>query len=449
MPASANPQIGPGYGDPLGFGAGAFRSQVLGGLILTDRFWTTQADQHPEWWLIGTRRLGTTQLAGFPVTVELEELRVFSGGYWLELRDRWGELIAELNDWSGGRWTETVNEPGELTFSYPRDTSEADSFENPNEVWLYRGKGIYPERAFVIQFKRLIDAETRTVEVSCEGLLAQWGLEVIRSYDSGGSRTVKQILGDWVYGHQLIQPGIYLGTLAPAIGNQTLMAAAENKTLLQALQDLLALYGGYYYVTPQRRLCWKETIGNDLGHVIRYGKNATGIVQEVDYRTVNNRLVVTGVVAGTPATVTVNDLDSQSEFGIRTGFYQAPDVVNAGDLTKLAQAELLRRSRPQETISVGVIDLSMTDLYDYAFEALALDPGSRVSLVSKESETAVTCRVYQVVRDLDDPLGVQIQVGDTAGGVGTTVSYKPKPDFIRAMANVVGYVQKQQQRGAA
>lgn len=449
MVSTANPQIGPGYGAPLGAGAAMFGCLLPGGLVLTGRLWTPQAEQHPEWWTYRSRTYRSIPYRGFPITVDLEALRVFKGGYRLELRDRWGVLLFNLEDWNSGRWTDTVNEPGSLSFTYPRERDEVDSFVNPNEVWLYRGNGIYPERVFIVQQKKLSDAESRMVEVNCEGLLAQWGQEVIRSYDSGGAKTVRQILGEWTFTQQLLQPGIYAGTIGPTLEAEQVMAAAENKTLLQAFLDLHAIYGGYFYVTPQRRLCWKETIGNDLGHVIRYGKNALSIQQDVDYRSVNNRLVVTGNVTGTPVTLVVNDLDSQAEYGIRTGFYEAPDVVTIPDLTKLAQAELTRRSRPQETIQVGVIDLSHTELYDYSFEALGLDPGSKVSLVSKESETAISCRVYQVVRDLADPLGVQIEVGDTSGGVGTSVSYKPRPDFIRAVAGLVRYVQKQQQRSAS
>lgn len=387
----------------------------------------------------------------YPYHLVLDEYRQYTGVYRLELRTNTGELLYELPDYYSAQWVDEVNAPGSLSFSYKADVALTESFYNPNEIWMYRGVELLPSRTFIIQHVRWGDAETREVTVSAEGILSQWASEVIRSYDSGGVTTVWNILNDWCNTQQQINPGIYLGIVDPLFKHYSITAAATNKTLLQAFRDLADLLGGYFYCTYTRRLCWKETVGSDEGHIIRYGRNALEITREIDYRGINNRIVAVGAVNGVDSTVTVNDTDSQAEYGIRTGFYEAPDVVVASDLTALAEAELLRRSVPQTTISVSAIDLSHVDI-DYEWHALAMEPGSKINLVRREDDGTglhIECRVFRITRDLMNPEQVTLEVGDTSRESGTTVTYAPKKSFVDALARVMGYVQRNVQKRVA
>ncbi|MCL4735372.1 MAG: phage tail protein [Candidatus Omnitrophica bacterium] len=393
----------------------------------------------------------TAWLNYYPVLSDVPLAVLARGDYRLEVRDSSGTLLAEMTDIIGGKWIDEVNAPGSLEITYPAENSEAKYFVPPNEVWLYRGPAAKPLRAFIVQAVTWTDGETRDVTVQCEGLLAQWGLEVIRSYDAGGVVTVRTVLDAWINDHQNLQPGIYLGLVDPWIQFTQVTAAAENKTILQALRDLHEAIGGYYYVTPERRLCWKGTIGNDEGHVIRYGRNAIQISRSIDYRTINNRLVGTGVVNGTDETVTRNDSQSQSAYGIRTGFYEAPDTMLKSDLTALTDAELVRRSVPETVIEVESIDLSHVDYLAYEWEALALEPGSRVTLMRRDGDRkglAISCRVYRIERDLMNPEKVKLEIGDTSRSVGNVITYRPQKSWLDSLARVMGYVQRQVQSKA-
>lgn len=451
-----NNQVGLYYGDPTGVpnNLGGFNSlsALLG--IAGNELAYRMPDSMPGKPL-NTLPLACGMYSGYsggintyPYHLILSEYRQYTGTYRLELRTNAGALLYELPDYYAANWTDEVNAPGSLSFSYPADVALTENFYNPNEIWMYRGAELLPSRTFIIQSVRWTDAETREVSVSAEGIMSQWATEVIRSYDSGGVTTVWNILNDWVNTQQQIQPGIYLGIIDPSFRNFSLTAAATNKTLLQAFRDLADLLGGYFYVTHTRRLCWRTTVGNDEGHVIRYGRNAIDITREIDYRGINNRLVAVASVNGTDSTITVNDTDSQDDYGIRTGFYEAPDVMTAGDLTALAEAELLRRSVPQTTISVSAIDLSHVDI-DFEWHALGMEPGSRINLVRREEDATglhIECRVFRITRDLMNPEAVTLEVGDTSRESGTTVTFAPKKSFVDALANVMGYVQRNVQK---
>lgn len=441
--------LGSGYGTPTGFNQ---RGGINGRACLFNGVVLQRAVSAYPIAFQGNAWMGNTVYLNFyPVLSELQLAVLHRGDYHLEVRSSTGTLLAELPDILSGKWTDEVNAAGSLEFTYPADNAEADFFITPNEIWLYRGPAVKPLRAFMIQAVKWTDGDTRDVSVQCEGLLAQWGVEVLRDYDAGGVVTVRTVLDAWINSYQLIQPGIYIGEIDPWIQFTQVTAAAENKTMLQAFRDLHEAIGGYYYVTPQRRLCWKTTIGNDAGNNIRYGRNALEITKSIDYRTINNRLVGTGVVNGTDQTVTLNDTDSQGDYGIRTGFYEAPDTMVLSDLTALTNAELLRRSVPETVIEVEAIDLSHVDYLSYEWEALALEPGSRVNLLRRDGDRkgmAVSCRVYKVTRDLSKPEKVQIEVGDTSRSVGNVVTYKPQKSWLDSLARVMGYVQRQVQAKA-
>ncbi|MCG3198555.1 MAG: hypothetical protein GHCLOJNM_03058 [bacterium] len=447
MVQATDRRVGPLWGRPTGFNEGTFNGVVVNGL---DERLLSMFAGSGEVASEGADAVGVGEgaVGGLLLNAVFQDQPSISttGEYRLELRTREGRFLSHLPKWLTARWVDAVNQPGSLEFTYFAAEDPALFLSHPNEVWLLRGRETTPRRVFVIQATEEEEEDERVLKVSCEGLLARFAKDYIRNYTTGGARSVANILADWLNTYQGQSPAISVGRLHPGIAQTQLTLGAHDKSILAALKELIEMLGGYMYVSPRRRLVWDYDIGYQEGHVIGFAKNATRINHALDYRAIETRLIATGkTIAGETLTVIVDDTAAQALYGIRTGYYHAPDVDVESQLQTLAENELARRNRPREEFQIGMIDLSHTDQFDYSFEALALEPGSLIRLVSKESGTNITAKVWQVTRDLADPMKVQMEVGDVAGGLGYGVSFKPKTDLLDALARLVSYVQRVQQ----
>jgi len=441
-----NPRIGRRYEQYVPLNGSPFNTKCFNGMYLSSRWLPTSTAYG-----FGAFNFGENPFNYFGGLIDTTAQQNTSGDYRLELRDKNGVFISHLLYWKNATWTDPVNEPGQLSFEYPAWESEADSFSYPNRVQLFRGTEYYPRRVFVIQKVKVIEKEDRWKRVECEGLLSLLAREKILDYNPGGTaETVTEILSNWLIDHQQLSPSINLGAIDTAIGSESIAVKFDKKSILQAIRDLHKIYGGYFRVTAGGRFTWKYQLGNDVGHVIRFGKNAAEITQELDYRMIETRLIGTATrFDGSSVEVTVNDAAAQSTYDIITGFYKSPidvanDATGTATLTTLTTNELARRSGPKESFLIGAIDLSFTDRYDYNWEAGAMDPGSRIRIIANDGNTDIEAAVYKVIRTLDNPLAVRIYPVDISGGVGVSVSYERKADFIDALGGVIRYVQEQQ-----
>ena len=402
-------RIGLRYGKGISIGTTRIGTTPLGGLFDQTK-WEDPAGA------FGFNALGfnDSEFNDYGDPFDLTTDRVFSGSYRIEVRDKDGELLDKLPNFFDSQWMDKVNEPGSLSFSYMNDQDEAANLEYPNLIYLYRGTELYPERVFIIQSKKIRETEGDIATVECEGVIAQLARENIDSYNSGEStKTVYEILTEILADHQQLSNKFNLGYIDPSIGNSEIVFSLEKKSIYQALTELQSLFAGFVYSTPQRRLVWRKQIGSDEGHIIRFGKNATEIEETIDYRTIETRLHATAdLYSGGTASVTVNDTTAQATYGIIEGYFKSIPVASVSELTTLATAELARRATPKKDYKVSAVDLSQTDKFDFSFEALALDPGSFVKLISDASGKEYEVVVFAVSRDIGNPLNVQIQPVD-------------------------------------
>ena len=203
-----------------------------------------------------------------------------------------------------------------------------------------------------------------------------------------------------------------------AIANQVRNTRIENKSILEALNDLHKTIGGYFRVNATRTLRWIRNPGVNRGHRIDIKKNATFIKKSTDYSNLATRIIAygRGVDKDIRLSVTVNDGTAQSTYGIISAVINDQSIANINDLTDWANAELQRRKTPLTTYDVGMIDLSQTDVLDYSFEASALEIGALVRLLGNDSNIDINTRVLKITRNLDNPLDVKIEVGDPNAG---------------------------------
>lgn len=372
---------------------------------------------------LGQRRLASVRL-GYPdrIAVFSDESRYGSRVpfYRMEVRNPSGTLLAVVNDWHEADIEERVNEPVELSLSVWYQSPAREHLTFPNQVWLYRSDAVTPTHKTIIY---------HTVDKSTEGeirTVTAWGIqrkladEVIETYTTGeAGATIQQIVRD-LLGYQLLTPTVSLGTLSTAIGSAVRVVDVDNKTIAQVLDELRDTIGGFIYIDAANRLQWRTAIGNNLGHTIRIGRNATSITRTVDYSEIKTRIIAygAGVTADTRLAVTVNDSSAQSTYGVRVGTFTNQSITDADTLEAAATAVLRRSVVPQTRYAVDMIDLSRTDLYDLSFEAFALDLGSCVNLIASAISMDIWTRVVSVRRDLADPLDVQITVSDPEAGGG-------------------------------
>jgi phage minor structural protein len=349
--------------------------------------------------------------------------------YRLESHQQDGTLLHFLPNWWAGSWNQKTLSPETLQFSYDATNEFASDFVFPNEIWLYKGDNTTPQQKFIIVSPEDTESEGYVFTVQAKSLLYQLAKETIPFYEVTEATSISTILGA-ILALQTQTPAIGLGKIDADIGNATRIIRYENKTILTILLDLQRSIGGYFTVDVNRRLNWKRTIGFDLGHQIRLGKNSTVITRRPDYSDIATRMI--GLGAGVDKdirlSVTVNDATAQSNFGIITGVFNDQSITDIDMLTAATTAELNRRKVARVTYDIGTIDLSQdnSDL-DYSFEATALTPGTKVNIIGGQSDVDIYTRVQDIDIPLDTPsVGVTIGVSNPDAGTDAWGNNEPR-----------------------
>ena len=116
--------------------------------------------------------------------------------------------------------------------------------------------------------------------VSCDGLMARLGEEIIATYDTGtdGSPVGEIVTALLAFQRKATQVGE--GTVG-ATGTRAI--SITNKSILSSLIQLQESVGGYISVDNDWDFQWPTTIGEDKKQEIRYRKNLRGIIRDIDY----------------------------------------------------------------------------------------------------------------------------------------------------------------------
>lgn len=451
MTLGYNNQHGPGWDNwYLPLNGQPLNAQVVGGFFPVSEFSGSTDRDHANS-RFGNPMFGARMFGYSGEVYDVAGEQATTGDYRIELRESDGTLIEKVTRFWEAQWIDETNNPGSLVFTVHREDITIASYVFPNEVWLYRGMEPYARRKFIVQESHASEEEGVYLTVTCEGLMSQLAREQIEDYNAAGTpSTVEAIIRDWLADHQNLLPNIQVGDISASIGDTVFAASiptGKEITILSALRMIHDSIGGFFYVTPGRRLVWKIDIGNNVGHIIRFGKNAARVGHYLDYRKIQNRLIGRAKnFAGADLTVTRTDATSIAAYGQISGVFNPGfDVENSAALTILTDNELTRRANPSEKWDVGAIDLSHTDRYEYDWEALAMEPGSTLRVIGSDFD--ISTKVFKITRDLSNPVAVILEVGDTSGGVGTDVSYKRDAGIIEAIVDAIRYVQRQRIQG--
>lgn len=363
---------------------------------------------------LGTRALATARLGGRAV-VPIDKAKP----YRLVVTNPNLQVVAVLDQWYGGRWKQEANAPDVLEFSYPLQDAKASTLVFPNKVWLYESSSTIPSQKFHITRRRRAHGYTGEVlTIFAKDYSSQLAKEWIVEETSGAAVTVKSLVASWLAG-QLAEHPIRLGTIHPSIGNETVSISIAIKSVLNAIHELQAMVGGWFWVdAASERFYWDRWRGERKGQQIRVQKNMTEMSVDEDYEQIVTRVYPKGqgtvprhkVGIAAPGYLEKNT----GTYGIIPFVISDPSIAESDRLADVAQSFLDRNSVPKKTYSVGVIDLSQADLpVDFSFEKIQL--GSLVRIINEQLGEEFESNILSIERNLDAPMQMQAGQGALSG----------------------------------
>jgi len=128
--------------------------------------------------------------------------------------------------------------------------------------------------------------------ISCDGLMAQLGDEIIESYDTGPDGADVETIVDALLAFQRKATKITKGTIS--VTGTRALSIDSPRSILSALLQLQESVGGYLYVDNDLVLQWPTDIGEDKGQQIRYRKNLISIEEDEKLSEYCTKLHITG-----------------------------------------------------------------------------------------------------------------------------------------------------------
>ena len=324
----------------------------------------------------------------------------------LEIHDTSGNLIAILQNAYDGVYTEAINQAPMLSFKIPGDDSKASNIIKANEFWLMNYEAETPTVINKFRLSQRSDGRQRagviTTEVDADGLISQLADEQLVTAYAPDSLTVNQIVTALI-ALQVISPNITEGTIAPT--DTRSMSYNAGDTILKCLYRLRDTVGGYVYVDNDRVLQWANSLGEDKGQQIRYGKNLLGITRKEDYTTIANRIYAYGAgegdarvklsdATGSPPDF-VEDIQSKTDWGgIYVKVIVDPTITDADALLAWADLELADLKDPIITYTIETADLSESTEAGFSFEPLQL--GSIITVIDEDLGFDVSVHVVKL-----------------------------------------------------
>jgi len=252
--------------------------------------------------------------------------------------------------------------------------------------------------------------------------LAQLGDEVVLDY-TATAETITTIVTELLALQEHGTP-ITVGTID---STETRTLTVEQDTILGVLTKLRETVGGYISVNNSRELDWLDDIGEDVGQQIRYKKNIKGLSRTREYTNFGNKLYCYGAGEGT-ARVKLSDSDalavdyiedgaSQGTYGICIRTLVDKSITNANVLYDWAVLRIAEMKDPRTSYRVDMINLAAMG---WDFEVLQL--GSIVDVIDEDLGIDISARVVHIIRDLSDPLNIEIEISNIGKDIIDTAS---------------------------
>lgn len=358
--------------------------------------------------------------------------------YRIEVHDGDGDFITSVPGWISGKLLLTMDRASELEFTIPYDAEGAADLVRPNIVWLRNRWGFVVD-TFVIQKRKPHgNGDASYITVFCTGCISQLGEEIVDEYDgTEAGLTVEdhvtalmdlQAKADW----------ITVGQISSAIAETEVKFYAQDTTIHAALLALQLVLPqserGRLYVDPQRRLQWRDAVGDQTEQIITRGRNVYAIDAEVDYGRMINRVYMYGEGQDPAYRLTLIDAGEDDEFldnassiatyGLRAYRKQDRRIRKPETLLLFAQRILEEFAVPPVTVDVELLDVAKADdapagwqdiyiggLYRVQDSDLGLDTSIEIVSIETDLSHPVPIRVNLTnqVRDLADLFTILIE----------------------------------------
>ena len=350
--------------------------------------------------------------------------------YMLQVRQADDTILAWLPNFSNGKWTQERNKPDLIEFNYPAHDAACAYFVKPNIIVLIDHTTMTTLQKFRVQYTEEAGIKApEQISVHGEDYLGQLSEEFVTEYQAV-DESLRDIIVDLLaFQDRTIHIHAYVpGIVFAGYGAMQNDLWVTNKSILRCIEQLAQAQGGWYWVTPQRRFNWREYyVPTGVTYYrqpqIRFerGKNMRGIKCHRDYRNLVTRLYAYGHGAsradrlnlkddaGQPNEY-ITDAAAEAEYGIVARVYENSSIEDGAYLLAQAQYMLDLHKAPEVTYSIDVIDMSKDKNSPRDFEHI--DLGARVYIADDVLGIATSQVVTRLVRDLDLPFNIQVQLAE-------------------------------------
>lgn len=295
--------------------------------------------------------------------------------YTIEVHDENNDLLTHVPGWTRGKLKLQVDKASELEFTIPYDAEGAADLVRPNTVWL-RDRWGFVVDTFQIQKRRPRGTgDGSYYDIVCQGVISQLAEEVVVEYSEDSiTATVLDHVTALMAQQQKGNP-LEIGTISPSIAETELPFYVFDTTIHEALLRLQLLLPadarGRIYVDPQRRLQWRDEIGDTTEQIITRASNVWAIEAETDYTRMINRVYMYGegqdpnyrltLIDAGEAEEYLEDTDSQITYGLRPFQKQDRRIKKPETLLIFAERILSEFSTPPVTVSVELLDIAKAE----------------------------------------------------------------------------------------
>lgn len=353
--------------------------------------------------MFGGFQFGEEPFGGATVAVAVREPLDLSTGYFLEVRTSGGSLLAAMTrDVTSATWSEELGRPDVLKMSVPLSSGAAPYLQRPNQVWLYDSAKTLVQR-FEVQRRTDKGIQGESVSVEAYSLMALMDRARVRNYVSG-VETVRNIVKAYLAFQDATSPRVTLGHIDSAIGSLTRSVAwdQDTPTVLEAVQRLQELVGGYLWVSKDGKLIWKTARGRRQGQRLTRRRNATGITIETDEGNLANRIYGYGkdgliLDSGDYPGGYIEDSGSIATYGVVEAVFEDNRITSTATLEAAVLKQLASRAEPVYSVQVDGANLGAWRGNDEPWAEFGLGDVVRV--------------IDENVLDLaGDPLAIEVEV---------------------------------------
>jgi phage minor structural protein len=345
--------------------------------------------------------------------------------YRLEVWDRTLSLtLSDVPNFSACTVTETLNEASTIELTVPAAEDSAAYLKRPSRIRLYDVRGNTLETFIIHRPTQDNSSGGDRVTVTGASLITLLGREKVQEeyhFEESDGRTVRQHV-DALLAMQENSPRIRHSGMDSAIS--TAIAALhldKGQSLLEGLQALQQVVGGYFWVDANGNLLWKVRRGSNIGIEYHYGVNLDWLKWSSDNQDVVTKLYFYGQAEGdTRLSLTDAGLahdylmaDSQyvTEHGVIVGYFEDSTIKDTATLVKRANAYLAQVQNPELEYEAGVRDTSQLEEYSYS-ETFAVRVGNTVTFYDDRlSAGSIKRDILSVTRDLTRPTNVTVRFG--------------------------------------